>query len=270
MAVAVHNLIDFAIFEPGVLTTLWAIIACLVATNSQASPRPQAVISCSLFSKMIVVTAGLAMSAAYLGYVLVPVAGSTARIQRANRAISAGQYEYAHQLLGQASEDDPLSAAAPTLSARLYVHSFAGLAPNRGRDVLLWAAECLQAAIDRNDAAFNNFERLMDAYGSLAEISTGTDRTHWLSKAFDTGLLAIERYPGCGRLHYKLAQISERADKADVAIKHYRKAIEIENQYRDQFRRMYPDRKEVVSRLGEQKYEEAIKRIELLSKQPLP
>jgi O-antigen ligase len=270
MAVAVHNLIDFAIFEPGVLTALWAIIACLVATDSQTSPRPQIVIKPSPFSRAIVVTAGLAISAAYLGHVLVPVAGSTARIQRANRAISAGQYEYAHQLLGQASEDDPLSAAAPALDARLYVRSFTGLAPDRGRNVLLWAAECLQVATDRNDAAFRNFELLADAYGSLAEISTGTERTDWLNKASDTALLAIERYPGCGRLHYKLARIAEHSGKTDVAIEHYNKAIEIEDAYRDQFRRMYPERKEVVSRLGKEKYEEAIKRIELLSKQPSP
>ncbi|MEA3226411.1 MAG: O-antigen ligase family protein, partial [Planctomycetota bacterium] len=167
LAVTSHNLIDFAIFEPGVLTAFWAIIACLVAMNSQTNPRPQVIIKSATFSKMLAVIVGLVMSVAYLSYVLVPVASSTAKIQRANRAISAGQFEYAHQLLGQAAEDDPLSAAAPALSGRLYLHRF-GLIPDMDRDLLLRAAECLQAAIERNGAAFKNFERLTDVYGLLA------------------------------------------------------------------------------------------------------
>ena len=266
LAVALHNLIDFAIFEPGVLTAFWGIIACLVAMNSQTNARPQVVIKSAPLSRALVLTAGFVTGVAYLSYVLVPVASSTAKTQRANRAISAGQFEYAHQLLGQAAEDDPLSTAALALNARLYLHRFEGLSPNRSRDLLLWAAECLQAAIERNDAAFKNFERLTDVYGSLAEISTGTERTDWLSKAFDTALLAVERYPGCGRLHFKLARIAEQSDKTDVAIEHYSKAIEIEDAYRSQFRRIYPEREEVVSRLGKEKYRDAMQRIELLSK----
>ncbi|MHC4353754.1 MAG: hypothetical protein ACYS0H_13670 [Planctomycetota bacterium] len=94
-------------------------------------------------------------------------------------------------------------------------------------------------------------------YVQLAETSTGRDKTDWLNKALDAASEAIERYPGCGRLHFKLAQIADRSDRTGAAVVHYAKAIEIEDAYRDQFRRMYPDREEVVSRLGEERYQDS-------------
>jgi tetratricopeptide (TPR) repeat protein len=209
------------------------------------------------------------ISLAYFGYVLAPVASSVDKIQRANRAISAGQFEYAHQLLGQAAEADPLSATAPAFNGRLYLHR-SGLLPRGDRDLLLATSEHLKTATERNDASFKNFERLTDVYGSLAEISKGSERTDWLDKASDAASHAIKRYPGSGRLHFKLARIAEQSDEVEVAIEHYRKAMEIEEEYRDQFRRIYPERKEVVSRLGKEKYAEAAQRIEMLSAQRTP
>ncbi|GAF78225.1 unnamed protein product, partial [marine sediment metagenome] len=265
LAIALHNLIDFAIFEPGVLTTFWATIACLVAMNSQTNPRPQVVLKSAPVSRALAVAAALAISAAYLSYVLVPVGKATARTQWANQAIATGQFEYAHQFLERGARDDPLSATALAFNGRLYLHRV-GLIPEKNRELLLAAADCLQAAIERNGQAFKNFERLTQVYGLLAETSTPQEKIDWLNKALDTASQAVERYPGCGRLHFKLARIAEQADKTDVAIEHYNKAIEIEDAYRDQFRQIYPERKEVVSRLGEEKYNLAKDKLKALSK----
>ena len=119
---------------------------------------------------------------------------------------------------------------------------------------MLAAADCLQGAIERNGQAFKNFERLTQVYGLLAETSTGREKADWLNKTLDTASQAVKRYPGCGRLHFKLALIAEQAGKTDVAFEHYNKTIEIEDAYRDQFRQIYPERKEVVSRLGKEEY----------------
>jgi lipopolysaccharide biosynthesis regulator YciM len=192
------------------------------------------------------------------------VARSTAKTQQANQAISAGQFEYAHQLLEKACEDDSLSSAALSLNGRLYLHHFR-LTQDKDRDLLLRSEKCLQAAIERNSAAFKNFERLTDVYCSLAEISTQQEKTDWLNKAFDAASFTIERYPGCGRVHLKLAQIAEQLGKTNIAIEQYNEAVDIENKYRDQFRQMYPGRKKIVSRLGEEKYQFAIERVKELS-----
>ena len=58
--------------------------------------------------------------------------------------------------------------------------------------------------------------------------------------------------------------------KNDIAINQYEAAIDIEDEYRDQFREMYPEREEVVSRLGDKKYQFAKNRLKDLAKQSTP
>ncbi|HIJ54424.1 MAG TPA: hypothetical protein HPP66_14935 [Planctomycetes bacterium] len=50
-----------------------------------------------------------------------------------------------------------------------------------------------------------------------------------------------------------------------MALEHYKKAVMIEDKYRRQFQRMYPERDKIVSRLGEEKYRKAKQQIENLS-----
>jgi hypothetical protein len=171
-AVVLHNLIDFAIFEPGVLTTFWAVLACLIATDSQANPLRRVALRSAPFSRLLIVAAAVAMALAYLSYVFVPVVRSTARTARANQAMSAGQFQDAHAYLEEAAEADPLSTAALAFNGRLYLHRF-GLPAGGDPDLLVRAAQCLQEATVRNAAAFKNFERLADVYVQLAETSTG-------------------------------------------------------------------------------------------------
>ncbi len=276
LGVAFHNLIDFAIFEPGVLTVFWAIIACLIAICSQTNPRPQIVLRKESFGlqpapfvKILIVAAGVVITCVYFNYALIPAAKATAKIQQANRAISVGRFEQAHKLLDYAAEDDLLSPTALSLNGRLYLHHFK-LMPNN-RDLLLQAEKCLRAAIECNSAAFKNYERLTEAYLLLAEVSTQQEKIDWLKKAFDNALFTVEqRYPGCARLRIELAKIAELLGRTDIASRQYKEAINIEDKYRAQFREMYPERKKVVSRLGEEKYQFAKQRLKFLTGQSTP
>ncbi|MHC4806349.1 MAG: O-antigen ligase family protein, partial [Planctomycetota bacterium] len=269
LGVAFHNLIDFAIFEPPVFTTFWAIIACLIAIDFHTNCRPQFVLKPTLVVRAIVVVITLVIIGAYFYYVWSPVNKSTDKIRQAHQAISNGQFEQAHRLLDSAAKDDYLSPAALSMNGRLYLHHFQ-LTQNKNRDLLLKSEKCLQAAIERNGAAFKDFERLTDVYESLAEISTQQEKTRWLNKALDSASLAVERYPGCGRLQFKLAKITEQLGKTDIAIERYKKAIDIEDSFRNQFQLIYPERKKIVSRLGEDKYKNAKQRIKHLTEQLTP
>ena len=51
-----------------------------------------------------------------------------------------------------------------------------------------------------------------------------------------------------------LARIAEQQGNTEIAIENYEKAVEIEDAYQEQFRMIYPDREDVVSRVGEDKY----------------
>ncbi len=269
LGVAFHNLIDFAIFEPGVFTVFWVVIACIIAIGNQTNPLSQLVLKPAPFIKILTVAAGVLITCVYLNYALIPVGKAGAKIQQANLAISVGQFEQAHKLLNSAAEDDSLSPDAPSLNGRLYLHHFQ-LTPNN-RDLLLQSEKCLRTAIERNSAAFKNYERLTEVYLLLSEVSTQPEKSDWLQKAFDNASFTVEyRYPGCARLRIELAKIAELLDKTDVAIKQYKEAIDIEDKYRGQFREMYPEREKIVSRLGEEKYQFAKQRLKSLTGQSTP
>ncbi len=269
LGVAFHNLIDFAIFEPGVFTVFWVVIACIIAIGNQTNPRSQLVLKPAPFIKILTVAAGVLITCVYLNYALIPVGKAGAKIQQANLAISVGQLEQAHKLLNSAADADSLSPDAPSLNGRLYLHHFQ-LTPNN-RDLLLQSEKCLRTAIERNSAAFKNYERLTEVYLLLSEVSTQPEKSDWLQKAFDNASFTVEyRYPGCARLRIELAKIAELLDKTDVAIKQYKEAIDIEDKYRAQFREMYPEREKIVSRLGEEKYQFAKQRLKSLTGQSTP
>lgn len=263
----VHNLIDFAIFEPGVFTTFWAVLACLIAADSLQTGRPHFVAQPARPAKIATVIAAAAVILCYLNYALAPVTASTRKIQQANQAISDGWFERAHYLLDKAAEDDPLSPTPLSLNGRLYLHHFQ-LSGGRDKDLLLNAQECFRAAIQRNRQNFKSFEQLAEVYAQLAEITTQQEKTGYLNEALHTFKLAVERYPGCDRLRFKLAKVAEQLGKTDIAIEQYKEAVRIEDSYRAQFRIMYPERKEIISRLGQDNYQFALKRIEELTKRP--
>jgi len=267
LGVILHNLIDFAIFEPGVFTTFWAVMACLIAVDFHQKSRPYLVLRPAPFIKVVTAAAALVLVWAYFNYAFIPVAKSTARVQRAHRAISAGQFQQAHNLLNTAAKDDSLSPTALSLNGRVYLHHFE-LTQSRNRDLLVGAEVSLLGAISRDIADFKNFEKLTVVYDNFAKL-TPNEKGDWLEKAYNSAKEAVERYPGSGRLRIELAKIAEQLGKSDVAVKHYEEAIDIEDKYRLQFRQIYPERG-IFSRLGEEEYKNAKQRVKQLSEQPTP
>ncbi|GAH72798.1 unnamed protein product, partial [marine sediment metagenome] len=154
---------------------------------------------------MIIVAGAVILVWAYFNYAFIPVAKSTAGIQRAHRAISDGQFQQAHNLLNTAAKDDSLSPAALSLNGRLYLHHFE-LTQSRNRDLLAGAEDGLLEAISRNSADFKNFEKLTVVYDNFAKL-TAQGKDDWLEKAYNSAKEAIKRYPGSGRLRIELAKI---------------------------------------------------------------
>jgi Tfp pilus assembly protein PilF len=129
---------------------------------------------------------------------------------------------------------------------------------------LLAAEKPLLTAIQRDKADYKNYENLAEVYETLAQI-TPDRRRGWFEKAFVTLQQAIKLYPSSSDLHIELAKAAEEIGETDVAVEHYKKAVEIEDAYTKQFKIMYPG-KEVFSRMGKIKYNEAKEKIENLRK----
>jgi len=255
LAVLLHNLIDFALFEPGVWMTFWTVMACLIALRTaRQTALPIGPLGGRVRKPLVLGIAAVSLGA-YCLCVWKPVCNTTLGIQQAQHAASAGNFDAAHQRLETATRADLLSPLAANFNGRLYLQQYEQ-AQQKQSALLEEAGRCFGEAIRRNPAEYKNYEKLAAVYSRL--------RQH--QKAYEWYLKAAALYPGCERIWLELAQTAEQLGKAGLALCHYTKAVEIEESYRQQFRQMYPDREKVVSRLGDKEYEHAKRRIEELSK----
>lgn len=255
LGVLLHNLIDFALFEPGVWTALWILIACLVATGDQQANVRAKTLRATPPMKLLTAVIALAIVALYGHYVLRPVQLTTQYMDLAHSAMATGRIDRAHDLLDAASAADPASATTLNLNGRLYLQEYEEARPTQ-LDLLEKAAACFAKATEVDPADYKNYEKAAIAYSLM-----GADE-----QAYDWYLKATQRYPGCGRIWFGLAQVADRLGKTDSAVEFYQKAVEIEDAFREQFHVMYPNRP-MVSRLGEAHYQQAKQRIEELSRQ---
>jgi len=262
VGVLIHNVIDFAIFEPAVWTTFWAVTACLIASDFCQKPQQQPVQKFAAPTKILIAALSPAVFFAYLSYALIPVVKCTARMQEAAQADLNGDFEQAHNFFIAAAKDDPLNPTPLNLDSKLFLQRSSESPPSRQTDLLLGAEKSLLQAVNRNRADYKKFEQLTEIYISLAKTSPQKENG-WLTKAFDSAVLAVDHYPGCARLRFQMAEIAEKLGKTSFAVEQYAKAIEIEDGFRKQFQIMYPGRK-IVSPFDEENYQLAKEKLKSL------
>ena len=149
------------------------------------------------------------------------------------------------------------------MNGRLYLRHYYWPVPDK-EEILKQAEEAFFTAVERNPDDYKNYESLSEVYSLRAKESPG-QKDKWLNEALVAQAKAMELYPGNSELHYQLAEIAEELGQKETALKNYEQAIRIEDAFREQFKVMYPGR-QVFSRLGETRYEEAKEKVkELLS-----
>jgi hypothetical protein len=262
VAVLIHNLIDFAIFEPANWSVFWLLAAILIAHvhNTKSDPAKTNPLT---GPKRLGLFAGLFIGGIVtLSVVLIPPLRAEALLRRAMTGSAAG-----FSLMDEAVAADTLSAGTPYRAAALLTQVY----PSQNVDnpgFLDRAAGYANIAIRRSPADFKAW-RLRGQINVIgAEQTEGPAKQAALEKALDDFQHAVARYPGSGKLHYRLAAVAEQLGRDAVARCHYRTAVDIEDAYRAQFRVMYPGR-DIISRLGDDAYQEAKAKIEALQQNTL-
>ncbi len=276
ISVLIHNCVDFAIFEPGVMTAFWAIAACLIALDSLDTHRAPKLIKVGSPLRIIGLILIAASIWACLSYAVIPAVRSTAKIDRAQKelqtaanqaktnpvsasTVMADAFREAHNLLDAAAQLDPHSPKPCSLDTKIYIQQF-WQAQTKRPELLLLAEQRMLTTIARNEADFKNFQNLTEVYRLLATNTDAPDNQAWLQKAYDSAWKAVERYPGNSTLRIVLAHLAKQLGETAIAVEQYQMAIQIEQAYRHQFRQMYPGR-EMFSRMGEGIYQWVKKRI---------
>ena len=256
-AVLVHNLIDFAIFEPGIMAAMWAILAIIISQHSDSH-----IVSVRPSSKYIFTILAAALATVLLWIYIVPVANTALKTEEAKKLTYYGELSKASAILTQATTDDPLSPTPTAFKGKILLQKFK-MNPSLGKDILLQAASATQIAIDRDPADYKNYETLADIYQTLAK-AVPQQYLFWFKKAFESLNHAVSLYPSSAEIHLTLATVAQQLNKTDYAIDNYTQAIAIEDAYTKQFKIMYPHRT-VFSRLGEINYKFAKERLEQLT-----
>lgn len=255
-AVLIANLIDFAIFEPAVMTMLWMMLAILINIDRQAKKSKTIVLTPTMTHRIATVAICAAIVVVYFNYVLVPPIKAGAKVFRAGRDLIS-----THELLAQAADDDPLDPRPLHMNGKALLQHYNDIGKIRP-GLLIRASGCFTKASVRDEADYKNFAKLVTAYDLLAETSGDSG---WTKKAFEAAQQAVARYPGSGKLHLELGKTAEKIGEKETALLAYTRAVEIEKSYQKQFLQMYPDW-EMVSRIGWENLQFAKERIELLSK----
>jgi len=263
IAVLAHNLIDFAIFELGVLTNLFAMIAALIAisTSRRIERLPSA------WPKIGSLIVAIAIIVLFFKFIFVPMHRVSVATAQANDAIPNVRYALAQYLLGEATKADPLSSEAPSQNAKIYLDDFR-LSGYSGIELLKSAEEALFIAIDRNPNASKNFQLLTQTYLLFADAVPDQSHEYFL-QALNSAQIAVELNPASARLRMPLAYIAEELNDNRTALAQYKKAVEIEDAFRGQFQKLYPDYHS-FSRLGFDNYAIAKEKIEELSEKTVP
>jgi hypothetical protein len=254
VAVLIANLVDFAIFEPGIWTALWVLLACRVAMR----PAPPQVICSTIPIRVAMVAALVVVFRGGGEWIFKPVIPSGQFVQEAMRNSNP---KISLQWLEAAVSKDPLNPDLPRLlgNARLQFSA------ESDQVMVRKAIAAFEYSAKRNPASFKAYERLSRAYEQLARSQTGDARTQTLLLAMASADKTLECYPACDRGLLLRAQLAEQLGRNDLALRDYRHAVQIEDAYRVQFRTMYPTRP-MVSRLGEKNYKESKSRIAELEK----
>jgi len=257
--VAIAGVVDFAIFEPAVLTLMFVMVSVLAAMNVQTGRGVRTIVfSPGKPARLAVSAGGVIIVWVFLSYALMPPVKAGAKIQSVRRG-EGNPYE----LLYKAAADDPLNPKPLNLSGQFYIQRYLE-SGQKQPELLNRAVDNFTGAILRDPSDFKNYKKLSEIYIVFARNSSGDEATGFCDKAYEYGCLAAKRYPGFSELQLELGKLAEKLDRIQGAKGHYEKAVTIEDSYREQFCRMYPG-KEIFSRLGDSNYQFAKDRLAVLS-----
>jgi hypothetical protein len=246
VAMLLHNFIDMAIFEPGVMSMFFLVVACFVSVSkyrlnhfgwSVKIDRSDAVVVSALCGSALVVVL-------WLGYI--PVVCATLRLQKAfwGKQLDMRQ-------IAEADACDPFSCDISPFIAKVFWSEYD---PDHNRDNLALAEKYFSISIKKNPADFKNYMNLAKIRWQQADNTQTYRRKVLLTGAEDAYRRALSRYPGKAELHLELGKVLFLQDKPQNANSEFEAALQIEEMFRKKFARMFPDQ-EIVSRLDPQDYQ---------------
>lgn len=264
-AVLLHNLVDFALFEPGVWTWFWLLAAAGLSLAKYPCP---AAISVNPKRRWLVPTAAITTYVIYIVVFVVPPVRRGALVAAAVRQPP----QQATATLQRAVAVDTLSSDAAFFAGRLMLYYGGKMSQTVDMEMIRDAEAFAKTAVARSRRDPRCRQLLADVLLTAAQHTNDTTAKLALRQAAYAALQeALQLYPGSDVMHYTAGVLAEELGQTEAALAYLKTALEIETAYRQQFKTMYPTQNEVISRLGPTNYQDLLERIKRLEPQtPCP
>ena len=246
VAMLMHNLIDFAIFEPGVMSMFFLVTACFISISKDRLNRFGWEIKIDRSDAIIVSTFALAALVVVLWLGYIPILCATSKLNKAFDSKTLDMQEVA-----KASACDPFECNISPFIAKVLWSEYDS---EKNSDNLMLAEKYFSLAIKKNVADFKNYKNLAKVRWEMADNTQTYKRKTLLVGAEDAYRMAIARYPGNAETHLELGKVLFLQDRATEANEEFRAALRIEEMFRDKFSKMYPETKQ-VSRIKPESYQ---------------
>jgi O-antigen ligase/tetratricopeptide (TPR) repeat protein len=256
IAVIVHNSIDFAFFEPGI-TYAWMLICVLAVRNAGETPQNKQVPAAAV--KILVPVCIIA--AGFAGFVAVQYYVS---LDLLDKGLKKKYLKTAETTIMQSAKCDFFSSKPYSmLSKRIlseYRHDF-----NADIELLDAAADYAKRAIRRNPHDFKPVDDLAAVYEQKAKDAAESQRPAALKLACGALEKALELYPSKAEFCYRLGDVYRKLGNEDEAYNQYKKTLEIETLFQQEFKLMYGRMDKTFRLIGDENYSKLIEKIESLS-----
>jgi len=243
-AVLLHNLIDFAIFEAGITSSLVIILGCLVSFIGKRK------LITFEFSKRWAIPA-IALCILWVGgYYLLTISMVTTSGNLLAQAFTRNND--IDRKLFLAVNADKYNPVLCEIAADMYLAKYK---ETKNIKDLETAEDYCNTSISRGWSNYKNFEKLssvfLERYTSEIIPASQSDLDTAIALMED----AIKRYPNKSNLWVKLAEMFEIAENEGQANFCREQALKFENDFQEVFREMYPNTTSVVYRMGQNEYD---------------
>jgi len=254
-----HNSIDFAFFQPGVMCCFFAITALAIAAKQQDYPDSQRQLAKTAFSRILIIVTSLIILCAMWAKIIVPVATAQKNMKQAYQQNQSPtqSIHYAEK----AADIDRLDPAGPYLVGRVYMALWQNAKPYNQK-LFEKTITAFNNAIERDPANFRYYRQLSQLY--KAACRRRPNNPELLDKTYYYAEKALDRYPSKSELLIDYARTSALLNKPEQALEAYRKTLKNEEAFLSQQKQMFPDRIKLVPRLKpdlRQQTESEIKRL---------
>ena len=256
MAVLMHNLIDFAIFEPSILMWTFAIIAFLVSCDSRS--QTTRIRTIELSRKHQLTFSAITFTAAIVGTCFLVVFPAR-NLYLIDKALASSSSQRTLALLQMAGHADKTSDKSHSLSGKLCISL---LNNEYDEEIFSIGQSSLTKACSLNPQTFKHYEDLGKLYYIKAQASMQKNSQYAvqtpdiaaLQSARTYYLKAAQRYPGKEKIWLELGKICDLLGEAELAKQYYKKALEIDAQFKQQFQKLYKQ-EQPISRLSNTDYD---------------